>query len=304
LRIDSQEKIVNRSLKILIALVSISSFCVAHAQTLKVATSFSILEDFVKNVGGNRVSITNFVPRDGDAHTYQPGTQDVRKLAEAQLVFINGLGLEAWFQPLLKNASSQTKVVTVSSGLTPRTFDEDGKKVADPHAWWNLANTIQYVRNIQRALSSADPAGAVTYKTNADRYARALTDLDAWAKKEISSLPITSRKLVTNHDALGYFAQRYGFQVIGDVIPSLGTEQEPSAKAMAQLSSTIRSEHVKAIFTENTVSKKLAETIASESGTKVAPPLYTDALGPIGSSGETFLKAFRYNVSTIVGALK
>jgi ABC-type Zn uptake system ZnuABC Zn-binding protein ZnuA len=161
-----------------------------------------------------------------------------------------------------------------------------------------------YVRNIQHGLSSADPAGATTYKANADRYARALTELDAWAKKEISSLPVDSRKLVTNHDALGYFAERYGFQVIGDVIPSLGTEQEPSAKALAQLSSMIRSQRVKAIFTENTVSKKLAETIAGESGAKIAPPLYTDALGPIGSSGETFLKAFRYNIKTIVGALK
>ncbi len=295
---------MNRNLNILIALVFLSGLCVAHAQTLKVATSFSILEDFVANVGGNRVSITNFVPRDGDAHTYQPGTQDVRKLAQARVVFINGLGLEAWFQPLLRNAASQTKVVIVSSGLKPRTFNEDGKNVADPHAWWNITNTIQYVRNIQRGLSSADPAGAATYKTNADRYARALMDVDAWAKKEISSLPITSRKIVTNHDALGYFAQRYGFQVIGDVIPSLGTEQEPSAKAMAQLSSTIKAQRVKAIFTENTVSKKLAETIAGESGAKIAPPLYTDALGPIGSSGETFLKAFRYNVRTIVDALK
>ncbi len=295
---------MNRTFNILIALVSISSLCVAHAQTLNVATSFSILEDFVTNVGGNRVSITNFVPRDGDAHTYQPGTQDVRKLAEARVVFINGLGLEAWFQPLLKNAASQTKVVTVSSGLKPRTFDEDGKNVTDPHAWWNTANAVQYVRNIQRGLSSVDPAGAATYKMNADRYARTLTELDAWAKKEISSLPVSSRKIVTNHDALGYFAERYGFQVIGDVIPSLGTEQEPSAKAMAQLSSTIKAQRVTAIFTENTVSKKLAETIASESGAKIAPPLYTDALGPIGSSGETFLKAFRYNVNTIVDALK
>jgi zinc/manganese transport system substrate-binding protein len=295
---------VNRTLKILLASVSLSSLCVAHSQTLKVATSFSILEDFVANVGGNRVSITNFVPRDGDAHTYQPGTQDVRKLAEARVVFINGLGLEAWFQPLLKNAASTAKVVTVSSGLKPRTFNEDGKKVADPHAWWNLTNAVQYVRNIQRGLSNADSAGAATYKTNADRYARAITNLDAWAKKEILSLPVTSRKLVTNHDALGYFAERYGFQVIGDVIPSLGTEQEPSAKAMAQLSNTIQAQQAKAIFTENTVSKKLAETIASESGAKIAPPLYTDALGPVGSSGETFLEAFRYNVRTIVDALK
>lgn len=295
---------MDRSFKILIALTALWGLGVAQAQSLKVATSFSILEDFVKNVGGNRVSITNFVPRDGDAHTYQPGTQDVRKLADAQLVFINGLGLEAWFERLLKNAAGKAKIVTVSDGQKPRQFVEDGKRVDDPHMWWDLTNAVGYVRNIQRALSEADPAGATTYQANADRYARALVDLDAWAKKQLAALPITSRKLVTNHDALGYFADRYGFLVIGDVIPSLGTEQEPSAKAMAELSSTIRAQNVKAIFTENTVSRKLAETIARESGAKLAPPLYTDALGPIGSSGETFLKAFRSNVTTIVEALK
>jgi zinc/manganese transport system substrate-binding protein/manganese/iron transport system substrate-binding protein len=170
--------------------------------------------------------------------------------------------------------------------------------------WWNPTNTIAYVRKIQAALEKTDPAGTNLYKTNADRYARELANLDAWAKTQVAQIPKANRKLVTNHDALGYFAARYGFKVIGNVIPSLGTEREPSAKETASLVKAIRREKVKAIFTENTVSARLAETVARETGAKIAPPLYTDALGAPGSSGDTFLKAFRYNVTTIVNALR
>lgn len=284
----------------------------ASAQGLKVATSFSIIEDLVKNVGGSRVSITNFVPRDGDTHTYQPGTQDVKNLADARLVFVNGLGLENWFSPLLKSAASKARVVTLSDGLKPRKLEDtqqgevhkDEHGEFDPHLWWNPVNTIAYVRTIQIALSDADPAGAASFKTNADRYARTLADLDAWAKTQVARLPAASRKLVTNHDALGYFAARYGFRVIGNVIPGYGTEREPSAQETARLITAIRRERVKAIFTENTLNARLAQTISSETGAKIAQPLYTDALGPVGSAGDTFLKAFRYNVTTIVNALR
>jgi zinc/manganese transport system substrate-binding protein/manganese/iron transport system substrate-binding protein len=297
-------------LAIISGLVGLTSL--ASAQQLNVATSFSIIEDLVKNVGGNRVSITNFVPRDGDAHTYQPGTQDVKNLADARLVFINGLGLENWFQPLLKNAASKARVITLSDGLKPLKLEgdhqgedhKDDHGEFDPHMWWNPTNTIAYVRKIQAALEKTDPAGTNLYKTNADRYAREFANLDAWAKTQVAQIPKANRKLVTNHDALGYFAARYGFKVIGNVIPSLGTEREPSAKETASLVKAIRREKVKAIFTENTVSARLAETVARETGAKIAPPLYTDALGAPGSSGDTFLKAFRHNVMTIVNALR
>jgi zinc/manganese transport system substrate-binding protein len=271
---------------------------------LQVATSFSILEDLVQNVGKDRVQVRSFVPRNGDSHSFEPGTQDARTLSQAKLVFINGLGLEAWFEKLLSNAASKTSVITLSNGLKPRQFLEDGQRINDPHMWWDLTRTQTYVTRIATALGTADPAGKPLYADNATKYNAKLTKLDTWAKLEVAKIPVGNRKLVTNHDALGYFAARYGFTIIGQVIPSLGTEQTPSARELAALSRTIQREGVKAIFIENTLNPKLAQTLANESGAKLAPALYTDSLGNIGSSGETFVKAFRYNVTTIVNALR
>ncbi len=276
----------------------------------RVATSFTVIEDLVRNVGGNRVTITNFVPRDGDAHTYQPSTRDVKSLAGAQLVFVNGLGLENWFQKLLKNAASNARVVTVSDGLPRRKLTVGESSIGkssgqtDPHLWWDPVNVIGYTKAIQRALSTVDPAGKPVYASNATQYIRAWQALDTWTKLEVAKLPAANRKLVTNHDALGYFAARYGFTILGNVIPSFGTESEPSARETARLIDTLRRYQVRALFTENVIPPKLVQQVAAETGAKVAPPLYTDALGQVGSPGETLLKAFRYNVSTIVTALK
>jgi zinc/manganese transport system substrate-binding protein len=286
----------------------------AQAQTIKVATSFSIIEDLVKNVGGARVSITNFVPRNGDTHAYQPSARDVKALAEAKLVFINGLGLEGWFERLAKNAGSQARVVQLSDGLKPLKLEEEheGEEHAvheehgefDPHMWWNPINTIAYANRIRDALIKADPSGKSVYSSNAMMYSRQLANLDAWAKSEVAKIPTANRKLVTNHDSLGYFASRYGFQILGNVISGIGTQREPSAKESANLIRSIKRNNVKAIFTENTVSAKLAQTIAKETGAKIAPALYTDALGEIGSAGDTYFKAFKHNVVTIATALR
>ncbi len=277
----------------------------AQAQTLQVATSFSILEDLVKNVGGDKISITNFVPRDGDAHGYQPSAQDVKGLAQAKVVFISGLGLEAWFAKLVKNAGGKAQIIELSKGLATRKFSEgDEAGEADPHVWWNTINVVNYVNKIRNALTTADVTNKDTYWNNAAKYTRDLANLDAWAKLEVQKIPATNRKIVTNHDALGYLADRYGFQVIGTVIPGGSTERAPSAKETADLIRIIRREKVKAIFTENIINAKLAETIARETNAKIAPALYTDSLGAIGSSGETYLKAFRHNIETLVAALR
>jgi ABC-type Zn uptake system ZnuABC Zn-binding protein ZnuA len=290
-------------LSMLIFTLTMTGSTIGQNTRLQVATSFSILEDFVRNVGQDRVQVRSFVPRNGDSHSFEPGTQDVRTLSQAKMVFVNGLGLEAWFEKLLSNAASKTKVITLTDGLKPRRFLEDGQRINDPHMWWDLTRTQAYVTRIAKALETADPAGKTVYSSNAKKYNAELTKLDAWAKLEISKIPANKRKLVTNHDALGYFAARYGFKIIGQVIPSLGTEQAPSARELAALSRTIQREGVKAIFIENTLNPKLAQTLADESGAKVAPALYTDSLGNPGSSGDTFVKAFRYNVQTILNAL-
>jgi zinc/manganese transport system substrate-binding protein len=288
---------------ILLSIFVLSSL--GHAQTIQVATSFSILEDLVKNVGGNRVQITNFVPRDGDAHGYQPSAQDVKGLAQAKIVFISGLGLETWFAKLAKNAGTKAQIIELSKGLITRKFS-DGEEIgeADPHIWWNTINVIAYINKIRNALTSADVTNKNTYWTNAAKYTRQLANLDTWAKLEVQKIPAANRKIVTNHDALGYLADRYGFQVIGTVIPSGSTERAPSAKETANLIRVIRREQVKAIFTENVVNPKLAEAVSRETNAKIAPALYTDALGAVGSSGETYMKAFKHNIQTLVTALR
>ncbi len=286
---------------IMLALISSS----AIAAPIKVVTSFSILEDVVQNVGGQLVNITNFVPRDGDAHTYTPTTQDVRALGDAKIVFLNGLGFEGWFEKLAKNAASKAKIIKVSDGLKTQKIsvgDETGE--IDPHMWWNLQNTIAYTKKIASTLTQADPKNSSLYQKNAATYIKTLQSLDAWAKLEVQKIAVKNRVLVTNHDALGYFASRYGFKVLGTIIPSGGTEREPSAKEIAKLIDAIKTNNVRAIFTENTLNPKLANAIASDTGVKIAPPLYTDSLGLKGSSGESFIKAFQYNINTIVNALK
>lgn len=275
----------------------------AHAAPVKVVTSFSILADLVRSVGGSRVSVTNLVPAGGDTHGYTPSTGDIRKLAGARLVFENGAGLENWFGKLRPSLQGAREVV-LSDGLKKFSFVENGQTVTDPHLWWDPRNVVAYVDKIRDALSQADPAGKALYASNAARYVAQLQAADAAAQQLVSTLPAARRKLVTNHDALGYFARRYGFTVVGEVIPSLGTEQEPSAQDLVRLIQAVRAQGVRAIFTENTFNNKLARTVSQETGVKIAPPLYTDALGPKGSAGDTYLKALAYNVRTIVTALK
>jgi ABC-type Zn uptake system ZnuABC Zn-binding protein ZnuA len=291
----------------IIGVFLLSSF--AQAQNLQVATSFSIIEDLVKNVGGNKVQITNFVPRDGDTHSYQPSATDVKALAQAKIVFLNGVGLETWFAKLAKNAGGKAQIVELAKGFNTRKLEEAGHEhehedETDPHVWWNPSNTIQMVNKIRNVLSAADKNNQSTYWANAAKYTREIANLDVWAKLEVKKIPALNRKIVTNHDALGYLADRYGFKVVGTVIPGGSTERAPSAKETAELIRVIRREKVKAIFTENTVNVKLAQTIARETNAKIAPALYTDALGAIGSSGDTYLKAFRHNIQTLVAALR
>jgi zinc/manganese transport system substrate-binding protein len=283
----------------------------AQAQTsqpLPVVASFSIIGDLVARVGGKRIRLESLVPRDGDGHSYQPSAHDAKKLAQSRLVFVNGLGFEGWIGQLAKNAGGKAKVIELSTGIKARPLAAEagstGATELDPHAWWDVTNTIGYVGRIRDALSLADPAGKGVYNSNANQYINELKTLDAWAKAEVAKIPAQQRKIVTNHDALGYFAARYRLSIIGTVVPGGSTERAPSAKETAALITLIKREKVRAIFTENTVNPKLAAAIARESGAVIAPALYTDALGPIGSAGDSFIKAFRYNVQTIVAALR
>lgn len=288
----------------------------AQAAPLQVSATTTIVADFVQQVGGNRVKVNVIVPAGADTHTFSPSTGTIRSLAGSKLLFANGAGLEPWLLKL-KAAAPKVPVKELTAGLKLHPAGHDHNEEAghddhadhdhgayDPHAWWDAGLAVGYVRNAQAALSSADPAGKATYAKNAAAYIAQIQAADAWAKKQFATLPANKRQIVTNHDALGYFAEHYGLKVVGAVIPGLSTEREPSTRELASLVGAVKTSGAKVIFTENTVNARLAQTLARETGAKIAPPLYTDALGPKGSAGDTYLKALKYNVATMVKALK
>jgi ABC-type Zn uptake system ZnuABC Zn-binding protein ZnuA len=270
---------------------------------LRVVATYSVLGDLTQHVGGDKIALRTLVGPDGDAHTFEPSPA-AAALADAQLVFENGLEFETWLDKLYEASRSTAPRVVVTEGIAPRTLIEDGREEPDPHVWHDVTLAMQMTRNVRDALSTADPANAATYSANAEAYLSDLQALDLWAVMQVQTIPNNRRKLVTSHDALGYFAARYGFQIVGAALPSFSTEvAEPSAAELAKLASGIRAVGVPAIFAENVHNPQLVERLATEAGVVVAPPLYTDALGKPGSEGDTYVKMVRWNVSTIAGAL-
>jgi len=282
------------------------------ADRVKVIATISIIGDWVHVVGGGDVDLKTLVGPDGDPHEYEPIPADSISVGEASLVFENGLGLETWLDKLYNSAQSKATRVVITDGVEVRHVSEDqgqrggGKNDdCDPHAWQNVKNAVVMVSNIRDALIRADPAHAADYTARAAAYIQQLNELDGWTTDQIKSIPAAHRKLVTSHDAFGYFGQRYGIDVSRGALESVTTEaSDPSAKQIAEVVEQIKASGVPVIFLENIQNPKLINQIASEAGVKVGLPLYSDALGPIGSDGETYLKMFRYNVRTLVGALK
>lgn len=283
----------------------------AGAAPVPVSATTSIVGDFVRAVGGPRVSVNVVVLAGSDAHSFQPGTAAIRRLAGSRALFANGAGLEPWL-PKLKAAAPKVPVTELTRGLRLRELGHAAGEdhghgdhgPLDPHAWWDAGLAAGYVRNVQSALTRLDPAGKATYAKNASSYLKQLQTLDAYARGQFATLPAARRRIVTNHDSLGYLARRYGLTVVGTVLPGGGTEREPSARELAALVSAVKKSGARVIFTEGALNTRLAQTLARETGAKVAPPLYTDTLGPKGSAGETFLKALRHNVDVMVKALK
>ncbi len=276
----------------------------AHADKIKAISTISIIGDVVKNVAGGAVNLVVLVGPDGDAHEYEPIPADSVNIAKAGIIFENGLHLEHWLDKLYSASGSKAKRIVVSQGVSPRIF-EDNPQETDPHAWQDVTNVILYTQNVRDALIAIDPSNKDKYTVNANDYIQKLQSLDAWVHAQVALIPVDKRKLVTNHDALGYFAGRYGFKIIGAVIPSATTEAaDPSAKETAELLNIIKSNGVHAIFLENMANPKLARTLSKEAGVQVCPELYTDALGPVGSEGETYLKMIKYNVKIFIEYLK
>lgn len=290
-------------------------------EPLQVVASFSILGDLVKDVGGDAVDVTTLIGAGVDAHTYDPAPADLVTLESADIVFENGLGYEPWLDQFYESAAPAGERVVVTEGIEPRhaaeEHEEEGEEHElaegeehehgefDPHVWHDVANAIVMVGNIRDALVEADPANAATYEANAAATSAELEELDAWVRDQIATLPEERRKLVTSHDTFGYFADAYGFQIVGTALGSLSTEAgDPSARDIAALIGAIEEAGVPVIFAENVSNPALMESIAAEAGVTLAPPLYTDALGEPGSPGESYEGIIRSNVTTIVDALK
>lgn len=287
-----------RRLFSLICLTLIATAIPAHAQErLKIVASFSILGDFVRNVGGDRVDVTTLVGPDSDAHVYSPTPADAKKLADAKLIFVNGLGFEGWLPRLVKSANSKAAVVTATSGIASLKLGSD----ADPHAWQSVANAKIYVGNIRDALAAADPASAQAFRSNAEAYLAKLDALDREVRAAIANIPEGRRKLITNHDAFGYFATAYGLEFIAPV--GVSTEAEPSARDIAGIITQIKTAKIPAVFLENVSDPRLIRRISAETGARVGGTLYSDSLTAEKGEAPTYIDMVRHNIKALTSAL-
>jgi len=287
-----------RRLFLLICLVLIATAVPARAQEpLKVVASFSILGDFVRNVGGERVSATTLVGPDSDAHVYSPTPADAKKIADAGLIVINGLGFEGWLPRLVKSAAGKAAVVTATSGIAALKLGSD----ADPHAWQSVANAKIYVGNIRDALAAADPASAQVFRANAEAYLGKLDGLDREVRDAIANIPEGRRKVISTHGAFGYFAAAYGVQFIAPV--GVSTESEPSARDIAGIITQIRSAKIPAVFLENVSDPRLIRRISAETGAKVGGTLYSDSLTGEKGDAPTYIDMVRHNIKALTSAL-
>ncbi len=310
---------------------------------LPIVATFSILGDIVHHVGGDHVAVTTLVGPGGDTHTFEPSPADGVALADAAIVFENGLGLEPWLNDLYNASGSKSRLVVVTDGLTllPTPVEDahagaghmasedhsgsaSGPDAAsgaqadaehagavhqhgnefDPHVWHDVANVKAMAEGVRDALAESDPAHAAAYRDNAARYLRALDDLDAYVIKQVAAIPPERRKLVTAHDTFRYLAARYGFEIVGTALASASTEAgDPSAAHIAFLADQIRAAGVPVIFAENVQNPRLMEQIAREAGVTLGPPLYTDALGEPGTAGGSFIGMMRANADALAQAL-
>lgn len=298
----------------------------APAQPMPVVASFSILGDFVKQVGGDRVKVTTIVGPNGDAHVYQPTPADAKAMGAAKVVFVNGLGFEGWMDRLAKASGTKAKIVVATTGVTPRTgfVDEDDKPKADarqgkdkhahgkdhddhdhggidPHAWQSIANAKIYVANIRDGLIAADPDGRATYEANASAYLARLDALETEVKAALAAIPEGQRRIITSHDAFGYFGAAYGLVLIAP--EGVSTESEASAKDVARIIRQIKAQKIPAVFVENVTDPRLMERIAKETGARIGGALYSDALSDDKGPASTYIDMMRSNVRALSAAL-
>ena len=279
-----------------LALLAFASPLLAQGR-LDVVASFSIVGDFVRNVGGERVNVTTLVGPNGDVHVYTPPPADAKKIADASLVVINGFGLEGWLPRLLQSSGSKAPIVTATKGIVPLRLGSD----ADPHAWQSVANAKAYVANIREALVGADPADAELFRANAERYSAELDALDRDVRAAVAQIPPDRRKVISTHNAFGYFAAVYGIEFIAP--EGVSTESEPSARDIARIIAQIKSARIPAVFLENISDPRLMRQIAAETGAKVGGTLFSDALTDEKGPCPTYIEMVRHNIKALTSAL-
>ena len=284
----------------------IMSCSIAQAEKpIKIVTSFSILGDMVNTIGGDRVAVTTLVNANGDVHSYEPTPAAAKSVSGADLVVVNGLGFEGWMDRLIKASGYKGRIVVASMGVKPRTMkdgDKSGQVITDPHAWQNIDNGKLYVDNIAQALISVDPTGATTYKNLAEAYTAKLTELSTWVKSEFSAIPEQKRRMITSHDAFGYFGGAYDIKILSPM--GFSTESEASAGGIKDLIRQIKKEKITAVFIENVTDPRMIEQIARESKVTVGGELYSDALSKPDGPAPTYIDMFKNNVTKIVAAMK
>jgi ABC-type Zn uptake system ZnuABC Zn-binding protein ZnuA len=266
----------------------------------------TFLADMAQNVAGERLEVESLMPIGLDPHAFQPTPGDVAKIADSQVLVVNGAGFEEWLDETLANAGGERTVIEASAGLQTRTpaAGEILDEAQDPHFWLDPLSAIRYVENIRDGLIEADPEGKAVYTQNAEAYKASLVDLDAWIRGQVEQIPADRRLLVTNHESFGYFADRYGFEVVGTVLPSISTGAAPSAEQMAALIETIRASGARAIFLETGADQRLADQIAQETGVRVITGLYSHSVTEPGGEAPTYIDMMKYNTQMIVDALK
>ena len=288
---------------LLAAVFALSSMAgLAQAKPIEAVASFTVLADMVQNVGGDHVHVTSLIGPNGDPHAYEPTPNDAQALKRADLVFVSGLHLEGWLDRLIKASGYQGQPVVLSNGIKTRSMEEDGKRITDPHAWNSAANGVVYVRNIISALQKADPANASDYQAKGDQYIQQLEQLDAYARAQVQAIPSDKRKVLTSHDAFGYFGDAYGVTFLSPL--GFSTETEASAADVGKLIKQIKQEHVSTYFFENSSDPRLVKQIADASGAKPGGELYVESLSPADGPAPTYAQMFRYNVDKLTAAMK
>jgi ABC-type Zn uptake system ZnuABC Zn-binding protein ZnuA len=270
-----------------------------NGKPVAVAT-LTMIADMVAQVGGDRVEVRCIMKPGNDPHIYRPVPGDLKMIAESDIVFINGLGIEGWITNLINNAPGNRPVITVTDGVAAIRSDQF-RGEPDPHCWFDVKNAIIYVNNIEKGLAAIDPSGADYYRQRADAYRKELAELDDWARSELAKVPAEKRKLVTSHDAFHYFGRAYGFEVLA--VQGVSTESQPNSADVIALIKTIREANVGAVFVETSVNPKTLEHVARESGARIGGELFSDSCGDAGTPEGTYVGMMRHNVKTIVEAL-